>query len=222
MLHVALGDSITHGYSASSDQTSYIHRLGVTMYRKNPPNVYLQAKPGWTSRQLLKSVKSIQEAVWNEARLVTLMIGGNDLLYSVPWLLNGGDAQIIKVADKLYQNITEIVEIAKRPHHKFIIATLYNPFPNSMRAEEFTNRVNQSIRLVAKRHGLTVADVRRAFSGREGKFIEGYRRGQLRDLRLIHNPVHPNDAGHAVIARAFQRASQRAQENRMRKSVRKR
>lgn len=208
MLYAALGDSITYGYSSSSDAKAFVQRLRRGLAPKKPPNVYLQAKPGWSSKQLLKSLKNVQDCIWEEAQVVTLMVGGNDLLFSAPWLLNGGDEQIIKVADRVYQNITEIVSIAKRPHHRFVIGTLYNPFPHSIRAEEFTDRVNKSIRLVATRHKLRIADVRRAFSGHEAKYIDGYNRGILRDMKIFDNPVHPNDAGHAIIAQVFLKAFQ--------------
>lgn len=211
MLHVALGDSITYGYSTTTDEATYIQRLVKRLAPKEPLHTFLQAKPGWTSKQLLKSLNNVQDCIWDEAQFVTLMIGGNDLLHAAPWLMNGGDAQIMKVADRLYQNVTEIVNTVKRPHHRFVIATLYNPFPHSIRAEEFTDKINKSIRLVASRQKLSVADVRKAFAGHEGKYIEGYKRGHLRDMKLIDNPVHPNDTGHAVIARVFLATFRRTQ-----------
>lgn len=210
MLYVALGDSVTYGYSSTNHTKSYVARFARGISKQEKVNVFLHARPGWTSTKLLKVTKSLQPSLFDEAKLVTLMVGGNDLLRSSPFLLNGNHAHLMKVADRYYQNLLEIVDMVKRPQSKFIIATLYNPFPNSMLAAEYTKLVNDCVRRVARRYRLLIADVDAKFEGREERFVEGYRRGNIRDFRIVGNPIHPNDAGHGAIARVFLSVYRRA------------
>lgn len=203
VLYVALGDSVTYGYSATNNRRSYVQRIARSLSKQERVNVYLHAKPGWTSARLLKSVKSVQPSIFDEAKLTTLMVGGNDLLRSSPFLLNGNHSHLMKVADRYYQNLTNIVELAYRPGTRFIIATLYNPFPNSVLAEEYTGLVNDCVRRVARRYNLLLADIAARFDGKEFRFVEGYKRGSIRDFRIRGNPIHPNDAGHGAIAQGF-------------------
>jgi lysophospholipase L1-like esterase len=204
MIYAALGDSITYGYSATSDEHTYVSRIQASLAKQQQPvNLYLHAKPGWTSRQLLKSLAKTPSCIWEEAKVITLLVGGNDMLRAAPWLLDSNPGHMVKVADAFYENITEIIQLVRRPHSVLILGTVYNPFPNSLMCEEYTDVLNRSIRLAAEREGAVLADIRRTFRNRESKLIEGYRRGQLRDMRLRGNPIHPNDAGHALIARQF-------------------
>jgi lysophospholipase L1-like esterase len=200
---------VTYGYSSTDQKKSYVERFARSISKTKKVNVYLHAKPGWTSTKLLKSMESLQSSIFEEAGIVTLMVGGNDLLRSSPFLLNGNHAHLLKVADRYYQNLVEIVCLAKRPHSRFMIATLYNPFPNSMMASEYTRLVNDCVRRVARRYNLHLVDLAARFQGKESRFVEGYRRGTIKDFRIIGNPVHPNDTGHAAIARAFLETHQR-------------
>jgi len=202
MLYVALGDSVTYGYSSSQGNRAYPQRVAKALSQKQTVNVYLQAKPGWTSRQLLKSLDDIQDCIWEEAKLVTLMVGGNDLLRASPWVFNGNHGHLMKVVDRYHEHLSQIVEKVKRRRFKFIIATLYNPFPNSLMVDEYTRLVNESIRRVAKRYRLILAPIDKKMRGKEEKLIDGYKRGTIRDFRLVGNPIHPNDAGHEAIASA--------------------
>ncbi|RIV24565.1 SGNH/GDSL hydrolase family protein [Alicyclobacillaceae bacterium I2511] len=211
MLYVALGDSVTFGYSATRVEQSFVRRLQRFWTRpQRPVHVYLQAKPGWTSKQLLRSLADVQDSVFAEAKVTTLMIGGNDLLRGAPWLINGNHARMLKIAEQLNDHVQQIVQHVRTLGPQMMIATLYNPFPQSLLAVEYTQIVNRLVRRVAHRNGLLLADVAQAFEGREQEWIEGYRLGRMKDFRLIGNPVHPNNAGHAAIAQVFIRAWRQA------------
>lgn len=213
MLYAALGDSITYGYSSSSDQSRYVTLIQSSLAKQQPVNLFLHAKPGWTSRQLLKAARRVPDVIWAEARLVTIMIGGNDLLHAIPWLIDGNSSRLIKVADKVRENVSELVHLVKRPSSIVLLGTLYNPFPNSFLAEEYTEAINKSIRSIAQRERVHLADVRKHFYRREHEFVDGYRQGKIRDIRLIGNPIHPNDDGHEAIARVFLRTYRRSVAN---------
>lgn len=214
MLYAALGDSITYGYSASCDAQSFVARVRRTLAKQQPVSLYLSAKPGWTSRQLRKAVLKAPECIWDEARLVTILVGGNDLMWSAPWLVDSNPAQLLRVTERLYDNLTEIVECVARPRSTLLVGTLYNPFPNSLLSEEYTVALNKSIRRVVQQKGVHLIDIHQPFLSHEAELIDGYRNGQIRDLRLRGNPVHPNDAGHAVISKTVLTAYRRVNANR--------
>jgi lysophospholipase L1-like esterase len=201
---------VTYGYSSTNPSKSFVQRFARGISKQEKVNVFLHARPGWTSTKLVKATKAMQPTLFDEAKIVTLMVGGNDLLRSSPFLLNGNHAHLIKVADRYYQNLVSIVEMVKRPQSKFIIATLYNPFPNSILATEYTKLVNDCVRKVAHRYRLLIADVDARFDGREVRLVEGYRRGTIRDFRIVGNPIHPNDAGHGAIAQVLMAVYRRA------------
>ena len=210
MLMLALGDSITYGYGASAPEKRFAERLRARFARQVRTTLHIQAKPGWTARQLFKSLQDLPPCIVEEAEIVTLMIGGNDLLRSAPLLLTRRADLIQDVMRRCEEDVERLVEWCKRPHSTFGIATLYNPFPNFELAEEVTQAYNDRVRGIALRHGLVVVETYKAFRGHEPNYVEHYRSGQFRDLRLFRNPIHPTDEGHEALAKAFFRALQRA------------
>lgn len=209
MLYAALGDSITFGYVASPEKR-FTTRIQSTLAKRQRVSMFVHARPGWTSKQLLRSLKKVPTAIWDEASVITILIGGNDLLRHVPWLLGGDTGRSIKVADRLRENLTEIIRTVRRPHTKILVSTIYNPFPNYLLAAECTTIINKSIRLAVHRENGILVDTHAVFLGKEHRFVEGYRGGELRDFKLRGNPIHPNDAGHEAIARAFLHAYRNA------------
>ena len=203
MLYAALGDSITYGYSAIEEKHRFVNRIQSALSKQQPVNVLLNAKPGWTSKQLLTASRKVPDCIWAEARLITVLVGGNDLLRSIPWLLEGNAAKALRVADRVRDNVAQLVSLVKRPNSIVILGTLYNPFPNSLLAEEYTEAINKSLHSIAQREHVHLADLRKPFYRHEGRFIEGYRQGRLQDIRIRGNPIHPNDEGHEAIARVF-------------------
>lgn len=206
MLYAALGDSITYGYSASEEDLGFVHQIKRALNRQDRVNLYLHAKPGWTSGQLCKSLKKVPDCIWSEAKVITLLIGGNDLIKSAPWLLDTRSSRITRITERFSENLTEIVRIIRRPQVKIIIGTIYNPFPNSPLVDKYTQQMNRVIESIAHRERLILADINKRFYRKEHLYIEGFRRGVLKDFKLIGNPIHPNDKGHKAIASAYLRA----------------
>lgn len=206
MLYAALGDSITHGYEATDPERRFVSRLRYRMARQGRISTFIQAKPGWTSKQLLKSLPSVPECIWEEAKCITVLVGGNDILRAVPWVVNGDAGKAMLVAEKFRDHLTQILRIIKRRQNRVFLATLYNPFPNYIVAKECTHILNQAIISVAAREHVRLVDLERAFSGQEKRWIEGYKEGELKDFKLRNNPIHPNDAGHEAIADLFFKA----------------
>jgi lysophospholipase L1-like esterase len=210
LLYAALGDSITYGYEATTDDAAYVARFVKSLSRNQTVNLFLHAKPGWTSKHLVKSLPKVPDCIWKEAKLISIMVGGNDLLRASPWVLSGSLANAQNAVRRYQENLDQIINTVRKPHSICIISTLYNPFPNSELAEEYIGTLNRSILHIADQYRLVVADVAKVFRNREARYIKGYKQGSLRDMRLIGNPIHPNDEGHAAIAKAFLLAYRRA------------
>lgn len=219
MLMLALGDSITFGYGATDPQRSYPQMLRQHFARNQRVSLHVQAKPGWTSRQLNKSLADVPACIFDEAELVTLMIGGNDLLKSAPFLIQGKPERIAQVCERVQTEVEEIVGRANRPYNTFAIATLYNPFPNFDLAEQITLQFNDMIRRVAIRNKLRIVEVENLFRGNEATFVEHYRNGQFRDIRIVRNPIHPTDDGHRALYLGFAKALQKPMISRQRRKI---
>lgn len=210
MLMLALGDSITYGYGASTPEESFPKLLQKQFAKNGRTTLHVQAKPGWTSKQLNKSLDDLPQCIFDESEIVTLMIGGNDLLHAATTLLTGRMEKVAQVCEKSKNDIEAIVERANRTYNTFAIAMLYNPFPNFKLAERITAQYNDMIRTIAARHGLVVVDSPKLFRGREETHVEHYKNGLFRDMRFFRNPIHPTDVGHHALYQGFYRAINRA------------
>lgn len=221
MLMLALGDSITYGYGATAPEHSYAKRLQKEFAKNVRTSLHVQAKPGWTAKQLRKSLPDVPQCIFDEAQIVTLMIGGNDLLRGAATLLTGRSDKTALVCDQAREDMEAIILHANRPYNTFAISTLYNPFPNFDLAERITSQFNDMIRTIAKRHRLILVESPKLFRGNEPDYVEHYRSGLFRDMRLFRNPIHPTDAGHEALFQGFYRALQQARSMKQKKRIQK-
>lgn len=209
-LYTALGDSITEGYSAPGKR-GYVNLLSYGLHKEHPSFRLLNvSRKGWTSRRLLlrlaRSPRLVQAV--GQADLLTLWIGGNDLIFTyikgmmstTPYLYEQALTQYSHHMDQIF---AWIHWARSRP---FLVCNLYNPFPNSGFARQWVGAFNQVLGGVCQGWGVPLVDIHSAFLGREAKLIHGYRNGTISDIPLIgHRPVHPNRKGHEVIARTLWR-----------------
>jgi lysophospholipase L1-like esterase len=228
-LYIALGDSLSAGIGASSEVTTafvpLVHRsLGTEIELLN------LADAGDTSEQLL-SHGHLDEAVAeiearnsdidpdNDVRLVTLEIGGNDLLDlfsdlvltgKCPNLARALERQVCVDAltgalEGFDDNLERILDglDATDAGVPVILMTLYNPFSGGLKTLDevghlalegtpgtpFPEGVNDVVRQVAEGRDVILVDLMPLFDGGADDLI-------ARDL------IHPNDAGYQVIADA--------------------
>ena len=214
IVYTALGDSITFGYNASSPWRGYPNLLRAKLHRSGSAVVEVLSEPGWTSGALNAAVFGDGGLeLMLRSSVVTIWVGGNDLAYAGLRLLRSGQAgagaqQAFAGTVAAYgRNVAALVTAVRRVSQaQILLCTQYNPFPHSPIAAQAVGALNQATAAAASQLRVQVAPVHEWFAGREAALIDGYRSGRLEEaLRSPRLPIHPNDAGHAVIASGLAR-----------------
>ena len=227
-LYIALGDSLSAGVGASSPETTFVELV----HQSLGPGFELMnlGHSGDTSDDLLqggtlgRAVDTIKarngdDDTSNDVRLVTLEIGGNDLLGIYFSLVQTGTCPDVQTAlakpectqalrDALagfrpnFDTALDRLQEAD-PDVPIVVMTLYNPFDylgaigelgvlslDGQTGTDFPEGLNDIIRAVAGGHeGVTVVDVYSAFKGKTASLISS-------------DFIHPNDAGYRTMADA--------------------
>ncbi|OYD09854.1 SGNH/GDSL hydrolase family protein [Paludifilum halophilum] len=206
--YVALGDSITVGYSAVG-RRGFVDRLADRLSQQGHPiNVYNAARKGMTSRLLVDQLAGSPylHHLLYRANLITLCIGGNDLLYAyIRFFLSGDPSVYFQTVYHYEFRLRRIYSLIRsRSSAPLFTLNLYNPFPHSPSAVTWISAINDRIEKISAGWSVPIIDLYHHFLGSEPFLIRGYRTGHLSDYRLFgSNPVHPNDRGHQLIANAL-------------------
>lgn len=204
--YTALGDSITAGYNAPR-RRGYAHRLTKLLKHQGlPTKLNTVCQKGWTSRDLLQAsaFPTVRLAI-RHAQLITVYVGGNDLLYAlVKYLLTRNsrvfDQTITTYGSNLQHLYTRIRKLSPVP---VFALNLYNPFPYSALPSTWVPALNQMTADVSAQWGINVVNIYESFLGMEPLLIDGYQTGRLEDYVpvIAKNPIHPNEQGHDRISR---------------------
>ncbi len=227
-LYIALGDSLSAGIGASDANKSFVGLVHTSLGARY--ELLNLGVPGATSQDLLDGGKldqAVQEITQrkadsnpnNKVRLVTLEIGGNDLLSIYFGLVQTGDCPDVATSlqkarcvdalrsalDGFRPNLTAALDRLRQgdPSLRIMLLTLYNPFGYVPGLAElgdlslegkpntpFPEGLNGVIRDVARgRDDVTVVDIYPLFQGRTPGLI-------------FLDRIHPNDAGYKVMADA--------------------
>jgi lysophospholipase L1-like esterase len=199
--YIALGDSITFGQNASSSCKAYPSRVTTMLNLKEiQTKLIVLAQPGWTSADLVEEIYTDPSPL-SCAKVVTVWIGGNDLIHYGLSSLRQPAAPILGMMNRYKKRLDMILGMIRTMGVKHIICcTQYNPFPNSVIAVDAIRAMNQLITASAATNRCLVARVDRWFSGNEQSLIDGYRGGHAEDALRGFAAVHPNDQGHKIIA----------------------
>jgi lysophospholipase L1-like esterase len=199
--YIALGDSITFGQNASSSCKAYPARVTSMLKLKGiQAKRIVLAQPSWTSADLAEELYTDPELL-SCAKVVTVWIGGNDLIHYGLSSLREPATTILRRMNRYKRRLDIILKLIRIMAVKHIICcTQYNPFPNSVIAVDAIRIMNQLIIESATTNRCLVARVDRWFSGNEHSLIYGYRGGYAEDALHGFAAVHPNDQGHEVIA----------------------
>jgi lysophospholipase L1-like esterase len=202
ILYVGVGDSLTAGVGAIWEP-GFVQRYQQLAKKSLCRHVFLEvfAKPGATSQEILKIMSSprVQQGI-KEASIITLSVGGNDLIKASKVFLEKKDQEILKKAlieckDNVNSIIETMRELKTKAHQPYVIRILdlYNPFPDSVLAEKWIGIANRHLRGLANEN-VMVANVHSAFKGKEIEY-------------LSPDKVHPNAKGYQVIAEELNRLS---------------
>lgn len=206
---VILGDSIGDPPAGS---TGYATLIGVNAKLTSPEaRVVRAARSGARSRDLPAQAASLPAALPSPiAVLVT--IGGNDLREATPSVLVGAD---LGPRAALVQNVGTALDELLRPGRfgagaevRVYLATIYDssdgqggfrergcPIPvGKLDTSRFFARWNDDLRALATARGVTLVDLHQLFHGHGLGTASPWYLGDC---------IHPNDTGHAQIARAF-------------------
>ncbi len=208
-VYLALGDSITAGFAASGPRQAYpalldmaLDRLGTRLTLVNLGKV--EATTATVSDQQLPVAEALLQR--GDVRLVTVLIGGNDLgsVYPNPDCASSPPGascpldSILTAARLQLVNIFGRLRLAAGPGVLIVAATYPNFYSGSGSpfdgpASTALARLNEAIRRAADQFGVLVVDPFPSFQGRAPDLTHG---GPTHDF-------HPNNAGHRRLAAAF-------------------
>jgi lysophospholipase L1-like esterase len=196
--YLAMGDSLAAGKGALPTTQGYAYLL----YQKGTFDSITNTTfanigiPGATSADVL--AYQVPQAVSGifAPHVITLSVGGNDLIA----ILGGADPTA--VLGQFQANLGQVLcglratypQARIYTHNLYDIPQITANVPGGLQVIQTFNAIMAG---VAQACHVSVADVYSAFSGRTGLLlIERNRAGQFE--------VHPTDAGHRVIAQAFE------------------
>lgn len=199
-VYLALGDSITTGYGVGvnhSFASLYYSKLQVNFPGIKYVNLGVN---GLTSEELATLVRQGRiHSLINQAGVITITMGSNDLLDIGKGLLSGAGANVDLSLANLKHSLMFIGHSIRsvNPTAVVKIATIYNPLPPMNRqfealARGLVKKANRAIVHIAREYGFVVIPVDKAFSGRESSL-------------LATDHLHPNRLGHNILAELFSR-----------------
>lgn len=200
LTYISLGDSLAVGVGSSDPRKlgyAPLYRDALENETGRKVNLVQLGVSGETSDSFAEGEPSqlgrATNALKNSPRAaVTLSIGGNDLLH-----VSGATDAEREVAIAHYgENLDRILRALKDASSsspRITLIALYNPDPGSF-TDTWTGKLNDEMRDVATRNGVTVAATDSAFRGHE--------------VEYAHNPrypwdIHPTDAGYEAIVQAL-------------------
>lgn len=199
--YVAIGDSITAGWGTplidGARLNGYAPLLHRQMQAHGRATMHNLGIAGLTSGQFLFLLAHWPEAVeqLRRADLITLSIGGNDIIWTEHQ--KPGDVMAMRAALTKYRsNIQKILSAFRKVNQRarLFVLEVYNPFeqqdPRHRLFNEWITWVNESILAVATQHDATVVPVASLFAAHEKEYVN-----------LANHDIHPNPLGHQMIAK---------------------
>lgn len=207
--YIALGDSLTAGLGASEQQYlrlgAFVPLLTTELRKENPIHVENHGIPGMTSEELLLYLEQGPgvKAKLESAHLITITIGGNDLLQ----LLNQSSEEpkpqeIKKTLEAFGETISKIIDTIRFSNAKapIYIMDLYTPYdqqhPWHTLGKQAISMYNSALssKLRNYKH-VTLVSVYDAFMDKGSTHTH-----------INEGDIHPNDAGYQLIFNAFKEA----------------
>ncbi|MDQ3764564.1 MAG: SGNH/GDSL hydrolase family protein [Actinomycetota bacterium] len=228
VIYVALGDSMSIDYYAGGEG-----RGGASLLARNRDDdfpdwrgrdlatldptlgYHLLATNGATTNTLLDSQLPQLEMSAIAPTVVTITVGGNDLLGTYSDTQRARDVVSV-VRTRVGQALGRLRSLLRRPSDPVIVGTVYDPsdgtgdasrvgLPPWPQVVDVLAELNAGLRGVAAEHGARVADIHGYFLGhglRAGNPAQGNPRPANRDLWFC-NVIEPNAWGASAVRAAF-------------------
>jgi lysophospholipase L1-like esterase len=210
--YTALGDSLASGVLA---QEGYVPRYASYANQDTGSNISTinLGVPGWHSGDLLNAIKTdpvLRNHIAN-AQIVTWDIGGDDVANAHNHYTEGtcggvDNLDCVRSAVSTFEQnwaaiITELLTLRAPTNTIIRTMDIYNPYVASDMQkgiftilEPYLDQVNNYIHTTAAANGIPVANVHQAFNGADGT------QDPVAQGLIAVDGLHPNDAGHKVIA----------------------
>lgn len=215
--YLAIGDSLTEGIGDESNQGGFVSLLAQDI--ESHFNIQVTASnfgvAGNTSQQILDRMKddpNLKKAL-ESADLITVTVGGNDIMAVVRQNLSTLDESSFLEASKDYQNhLREMISLAKKGNKrvKIYILGLYNPFflnfPQIKEMQSIIDDWNEMTKAVisdySNVHFVPIND--RLYKGIDGKDgvvqSDGNQKKVLNDALFSGDHFHPNHIGYQIMS----------------------
>ncbi|MCK1247945.1 SGNH/GDSL hydrolase family protein [Streptococcus uberis] len=215
--YLAIGDSLTEGIGDESNQGGFVPLLAQDI--ESYFNIQVTASnfgvAGNTSQQILDRMKddpNLKKAL-ESADLITVTVGGNDIMAVVRQNLSTLDESSFLEASKDYQNhLREMISLAKKGNKrvKIYILGLYNPFflnfPQIKEMQSIIDDWNEMTKAVTSDysnvHFVPIND--RLYKGIDGKDgvvqSDGNQKKVLNDALFSGDHFHPNHIGYQIMS----------------------
>lgn len=188
--YMVMGDSLGSGYGALPQTKGYAYQLYQSgTYDQVPNTLFCNASViGVTSHDVLAN--QVPQAYVFRPDIVTLTVGGNDLAA----IMTGADPET--VLTEFQENLTAILyHLVIELGATVYISNLYviDKIPG---ADSIVPIFNQIVEGVAAGYGVSVADIFSQFQDKQGLLL-------IERKGASPLEIHPTNAGHTVIAKAF-------------------
>ena len=224
--YVAIGDSLTQGVGDSSNQGGFVPVLSQALesdfnWQVTPRNYGIA---GNTSNQILKRMQEKKDIKRDlkKAKLMTLTVGGNDVIHVIMDNITNLNVNIFSKAAVDYQKrLRQIIELARKENKTLpiYITGIYNPFylnfPEMTEMQTIVDNWNQSTEDVCKEYDnvyfVPVNDL--LYKGIDGKGgvtssdetsqSAKSSQGSLNDALFEDDHFHPNNTGYQIMSDAI-------------------
>ncbi|MDQ3885701.1 MAG: SGNH/GDSL hydrolase family protein [Actinomycetota bacterium] len=184
---------------------------------------YLLAEDGGTTSTVLDWQLPQLETSTIAPTVVTLTVGGNDLLGAYGDTQRAGEVVSV-VRNRVGQILARLCSVLRRPNDPVIVGTVYDPsdgtgdasrvgLPPWPEVVDVVAKLNAELRGIAAEHGARVADIHGCFLGhglRVGNPTQSDPRPANRELWFC-NVIEPNAWGASAVRAAFWDALQAGQ-----------
>ncbi|MCL6571476.1 MAG: SGNH/GDSL hydrolase family protein [Bacillus sp. (in: Bacteria)] len=196
---VSAGDSLTQGVGDSTDQGGYLPYLKTMLEKEKgvrDVDFYNYGVRGNRTTQLLKRLKTPKmKAALQEANLVILTIGGNDIVKVIKDNISNLQLSKFNTEKESYRtHLTQIIEavIQENPQTSIVLVGLYNPF------SKWFSDIKEMDEIVAD-WNITGQTVIANYPNAYFVEIEDMFLNADENLLFTDN-FHPNDRGYELIA----------------------